>query len=114
MIDIEKERAELVVHLARAKKKLKGENRKYMINMLMGGFDSLDIIEATREDGGFQWLLELVEYSDVLKQDSTSLIELKAETKAQAVKEATKIVKDSKDYKRARLYKASLAKEIKL
>ena len=112
MIDIEKERADVTAHLAKIKKTLKGENRKFMISICETQLDSLDVIEATREDGGFQWLLELVEYSDVLKEDAVCLIELEATTKAQAIKESQKIMKDSKELKRARLYQANLVKKL--
>ncbi len=59
------------------------------------------------------WILEVKEYSEVLKDESTCLIVLHATTEEDATKEAKEVIKeDAKEGLVYKLYNAVLVKEM--
>jgi hypothetical protein len=117
MIDVTAERKHIqdLIAVEKAKRRPKKER----IEFLQERIEMLDIIEGTRDDDdGFCWMLEVKEYSDVLKDDSICIIPLKAKTKDQAIKEVTRLLKrefkKKDEIKRVRLYQAHLTKQFRL
>lgn len=114
-LSIKKERQEMLGYLAQEQAKKKPD--KDRLRLIKDRINCIDLVEATRKDDcGFRWMLETVEYSDVLKQDTKCLIELQAGNQDAAEKEALKILQketDRKKLKRARLYYVHLEKQFR-
>lgn len=114
-LSVKKEREEMQGYLAQELAKKRPD--KDRIRLIKDRINVIDLVEATRnDDAGFRWMLEIVEYSDVLKQDTKCFIELQAGNQDAAETEALKILQketDAKKLKRSRLYYVHLEKQFR-